>query len=94
MTLLDKLTATNKLRLFIGGDWLPASDGRVIEVYNPATEEILAEVASASPEDGLAAVAAAEAASDSWTALAPGREARRCGEHSPSSPSDLKSLLS
>src|SRR6266403_2049382 len=46
--------------LYIGGGWRAASDGAVIEVLDPATEEVIAAVASASIEDGLAAVDAAE----------------------------------
>jgi succinate-semialdehyde dehydrogenase/glutarate-semialdehyde dehydrogenase len=57
--------------LFIGGQWLAASDGRRIDVVDPATGEPLATVADASVADGLAAVAAAHAALPGWAATPP-----------------------
>src|SRR6266536_2325793 len=50
-------------QLFINGEWRDASGGK-IEVVNPATEEVIAEVASAEQGDVDAAVAAARAAFD------------------------------
>jgi len=44
--------------LYIDGAWRTASDGAEIEVLDPASEEVIASVASASVEDGLAAVEA------------------------------------
>src|SRR5579862_7617227 len=35
------------LKLFIGGDWLPARSGETFEVVNPANGQILAHAASA-----------------------------------------------
>jgi acyl-CoA reductase-like NAD-dependent aldehyde dehydrogenase len=49
-------------QLLIGGEWRDASDGRVMPVVNPATEEVIAEVAVASAQDVDATVAAARAA--------------------------------
>jgi succinate-semialdehyde dehydrogenase/glutarate-semialdehyde dehydrogenase len=57
--------------LYIGGQWRRASDGREIDVLNPATEEIIARVASAGAEDGVAAIDAAEKAASEWAARAP-----------------------
>jgi succinate-semialdehyde dehydrogenase / glutarate-semialdehyde dehydrogenase len=57
--------------LYIGGDWRPASAARTLAVEDPATEEPLAEVADATPEDALAALAAAADAQDQWAATAP-----------------------
>jgi acyl-CoA reductase-like NAD-dependent aldehyde dehydrogenase len=51
-----------KKQLLIGGAWHDAAGGKTMPVINPATEEIIAEVASASPTDVDAAVAAARAA--------------------------------
>jgi acyl-CoA reductase-like NAD-dependent aldehyde dehydrogenase len=51
-------------QLLINGEWRPASNGKTQPVINPATEEIIAEVASATPEDVDAAVQAARAALD------------------------------
>ena len=54
--------------LLIGAGWTDAGDGRTLPVEDPATGEILAEVADASPADGLAALDAADAARESWAA--------------------------
>ena len=51
---------------FIGGQWTPATDGATDEVLNPATGEVLAEVASGGSADADAAVAAASAAFETW----------------------------
>jgi aldehyde dehydrogenase (NAD+) len=51
-------------QLLIGGEWRDAAGGRTMPVVNPATEETIAEVASAGAEDVDAAVAAARAALD------------------------------
>ena len=50
-------------QLFINGEWRDAAGGKTIKVVNPATEEVIAEVASAETSDVDAAVAAARAAS-------------------------------
>ena len=57
-------TAVMRKQLFIGGEWRDASAGKTIDVVNPATEEVIAEVASAERSDIDAAVAAARAALD------------------------------
>jgi aldehyde dehydrogenase (NAD+) len=49
-------------QLLIGGEWRNAASGKTMPVVNPATEEVIAEVASAGREDVDAAVAAARAA--------------------------------
>ncbi len=56
--------------LLIGGQW---SSGRAgtLPVVNPATEEVITEVADASPEDALEAVAAAAEALPKWSARPP-----------------------
>lgn len=61
--------------LYIDGSWRAASDGAEIEVLDPASEEVIASVASASVEDGLAAVEAAHRALPAWAATAPRRRA-------------------
>jgi aldehyde dehydrogenase (NAD+) len=63
-------TAVMRKQLFINGEWREAATGTTIEVVNPATEEVIAEVASAEQSDVDAAVAAARAAFDgSWSKL-------------------------
>jgi succinate-semialdehyde dehydrogenase/glutarate-semialdehyde dehydrogenase len=56
--------------LFIGGQWSPGGAG-VLEVIDPATEEPIAEVADATPDDALDAVAAAHQALAGWAATPP-----------------------
>jgi aldehyde dehydrogenase (NAD+) len=53
-------------KLFINGAWVPATSKTWIEVVNPATEEPIASVLSASETDVNKAVAAARAAFDSF----------------------------
>ncbi|GAB7068615.1 NAD-dependent succinate-semialdehyde dehydrogenase [Mycobacterium hodleri] len=57
--------------LLIDGQWREAAGGRVFDVENPATGEVLTAVADASPADGDAALAAAVRAKTSWARTAP-----------------------
>jgi succinate-semialdehyde dehydrogenase/glutarate-semialdehyde dehydrogenase len=57
--------------LYIGGEWRPASSGGTLAVEDPATGEPVAEVADATPEDGLAALGAAADAQAAWASTAP-----------------------
>jgi aldehyde dehydrogenase (NAD+) len=60
--------------LFVGGEWVEPRSGEFHASLNPATEEPLAEVAYAGPEDvELAVGAAREAFENGWSAL-PGSE--------------------
>ena len=61
--------------LFIGGTWRAASEGGRFDVTDPATGEVIAQVADASKEDGLAAVDAAAAALPGWAATPPRQRA-------------------
>ena len=56
--------------LFIGGEWVDGSAG-TFAVHEPATSDVLVEIADASPEDGIRALDAAVAAQDAWAATAP-----------------------
>jgi aldehyde dehydrogenase (NAD+) len=49
-------------RLLIGGEWVEAADGRTFETIDPATGDVICEVALAGPEDVERATAAARAA--------------------------------
>lgn len=51
-------------RLFIDGELVPAASGKTYANINPATEEVLGEVADAGPEDMERAIAAARRAFD------------------------------
>jgi acyl-CoA reductase-like NAD-dependent aldehyde dehydrogenase len=70
--------------LFINNEWHPSSSGKTMSVVNPATEEVIAEVASADKTDVDAAVEAARAALHGpWVALSArerGRLVRQLGE--------------
>ncbi|RME64330.1 MAG: NAD-dependent succinate-semialdehyde dehydrogenase, partial [Alphaproteobacteria bacterium] len=57
--------------LYIDGQWRRASDGAEITVIDPANEETIAHVASASIEDAMAAIDAAERAGVLWAAQSP-----------------------
>jgi succinate-semialdehyde dehydrogenase/glutarate-semialdehyde dehydrogenase len=57
--------------LFIGGKWRSAAGGRTLPVHDPATGEVLCEVADAAPADGMEALDAAVAAQPAWAAYAP-----------------------
>jgi len=59
--------------LFIGGRWQPAADGATLEVRDPATGDVIKEIASASVDDGGAALDAACDAFPEWAAT-PARE--------------------
>jgi succinate-semialdehyde dehydrogenase / glutarate-semialdehyde dehydrogenase len=57
--------------LIIGGARRAASDAERIDVIDPATGKVFANVASGSVQDGIAAVDAAEAAAKAWARTAP-----------------------
>jgi len=57
--------------LYIGGEWIDASEGRTLEVEDPATGEALCEVADANPADAMRALDAAVEMQDEWAAVPP-----------------------
>ncbi|SLN77903.1 NAD-dependent succinate-semialdehyde dehydrogenase [Roseisalinus antarcticus] len=57
--------------LWIDGGWRPGAGSARFDVLNPATEEVLASVASAEIADADAALDAAEAAMKDWAARTP-----------------------
>lgn len=83
--------------LYIGGEWRPSSDGRVIEVVDPSTEAVIATVPDATLADAAAAVDAAAAAATSWQATPPRRRSeilRRCFELMTERAETLAALIS
>lgn len=56
-------------RMYMNGEWVPASDGKTFSVYNPSTEEIVAEVPRGTIGDVRQALKAAESASREWEML-------------------------
>ena len=67
----DNLLAHVPTDLWIGGKWRKASDNQRFDVIDPATENTITTVASASVEDAKAAVDAAAAAFDGWAGRKP-----------------------
>jgi succinate-semialdehyde dehydrogenase/glutarate-semialdehyde dehydrogenase len=67
----ERVLAEVPTRLLIGKTWSEAAGGRSFPVNNPADGTLLAEVADATPADGLAALDAAAAAADAWAATPP-----------------------
>ncbi|WP_019180182.1 NAD-dependent succinate-semialdehyde dehydrogenase [Microbacterium yannicii] len=59
--------------LFIDGQWVAADGRRTLDVYDPATGQVIKTIANASPEDGKAALDAAVEAFPAWAAT-PARE--------------------
>src|SRR5437660_7660432 len=67
----ENLLADVPTHLWIGGKWRKSSDGQRFDVLDPATENKIASVASATVEDAKAAVAAASDAFEGWAARKP-----------------------
>ncbi|CAL9594407.1 aldehyde dehydrogenase family protein [Streptomyces pilosus] len=63
--------------MYIDGTWRPAAGSGVIEVVNPADEEVIATVPAGTVEDVDAAVRAARAALPAWAATPPAERAAR-----------------
>lgn len=61
--------------MLINGRWVDSGSDEYIEVINPATEEVFAEVSPASLEEIKEAVRAAQAAFLSWSKLSPAERA-------------------
>ncbi|MDQ1123040.1 NAD-dependent succinate-semialdehyde dehydrogenase [Microbacterium trichothecenolyticum] len=69
----SELLASVPTGLLIDGEWRAASGGKTVAVNDPATGDVLLEIADASVDDGVAAMDAAAAAFPSWAAT-PARE--------------------
>jgi succinate-semialdehyde dehydrogenase / glutarate-semialdehyde dehydrogenase len=67
----DNLLAGVPTDLWIGGTWRKSSDGQRFDVIDPATENIITSVASATVDDAKAAVDAASEAFPAWAAKKP-----------------------
>jgi aldehyde dehydrogenase (NAD+) len=73
----DIVSIEERYGLFIGGEQVEPRTGEWFPTVSPSTEEPLAEVAQAGPEDVDVAVAAARAAfEDGWSALRPAERAK------------------
>jgi succinate-semialdehyde dehydrogenase/glutarate-semialdehyde dehydrogenase len=67
----ENLLANVPTDLWIGGKWKKASDGARFDIIDPATEKVIASVASATVDDAKAAVDAAQEAFPAWAAKKP-----------------------
>jgi aldehyde dehydrogenase (NAD+) len=73
----DVVRLEERYGLFVGGDWVEPHAGEVHPSVSPATEEPLAEVAYAGPEDVRTAVEAARSAfQDGWSEIPPAARAK------------------
>jgi succinate-semialdehyde dehydrogenase / glutarate-semialdehyde dehydrogenase len=64
---LDGVGMADGQTLYIDGKWAPASGGGVFEVTNPATGDVIGQVADATAADADQAIAAATAAFPRWS---------------------------
>src|SRR5947209_3287910 len=63
-------TATASLkRMYIDGKWIPAANGRTLGVINPATEEVIEEIAYGGRAETKRALEAAQKAMPAWMKL-------------------------
>jgi 1-pyrroline dehydrogenase len=67
--------AVSQHKNFIGGEWFDSAGGETMEVVNPSTGEVIAEVPSSTAEDADRAVQAAKAALPEWLETTPGERA-------------------
>jgi succinate-semialdehyde dehydrogenase/glutarate-semialdehyde dehydrogenase len=67
----EKVLADVPRQLLIGGQWRPASSEKTLPVEDPATGEVLVEVADGDATDARAALDAAVDAQPAWAATAP-----------------------
>jgi succinate-semialdehyde dehydrogenase/glutarate-semialdehyde dehydrogenase len=82
--------------LYIDGRWRPATSGERFDVVDPGTEQVIAQVANAGPDDARAAAAAAAAAQPAWAATPPrerGEVLRRSWELLTERADDLARLI-
>jgi aminomuconate-semialdehyde/2-hydroxymuconate-6-semialdehyde dehydrogenase len=66
---------TSVLTHYIGGDWRSATDGRLLDVFEPATGRVHAQLAAGDSADVEAAVRAASLAFPTWSGLRHGERA-------------------
>jgi 1-pyrroline dehydrogenase len=67
--------AVSQHKNFVGGEWVDSAGGETMEVLNPSTGEVIAEVPSSTAEDADHAVAAAKKALPEWLESTPGERA-------------------
>ena len=62
--------AAKKYKMYIGGKWVDAANGKTFEDMNPYTGEVYAHVPAGKREDAKRAIEAAQAAFPEWSASA------------------------
>jgi lactaldehyde dehydrogenase/glycolaldehyde dehydrogenase len=67
----EKFSGIDRYRHLIGGQWTGSTGKDFIDVENPATEEIIAQVPMGTVDDAERALEAAKAAQPAWEALPP-----------------------
>ena len=73
----DIVAIEDRYGLHVGGKWLEPRSGETYTTIDPSTEEPLAEIAQAGPEDvSLAVEAARDAFENGWSGLAPSERAK------------------
>ncbi|MBR5949851.1 MAG: NAD-dependent succinate-semialdehyde dehydrogenase [Actinomycetaceae bacterium] len=71
MKSVSELLASIPTGLFIDGEFVESESGKRFDVLNPATGEVIAQVADASDKDAARAMDCASAAQEKWAATAP-----------------------
>lgn len=67
---METLTKTTVVRrMYIDGKWVPSLDGRSIGIINPATEEVISQMAYGNRQDAKRAIEAASQALPGWMKL-------------------------
>src|SRR5919108_3610716 len=67
--------AVSQHKNFVGGEWVDSDGGGTMEVLNPSTGEVIAEVAHSTEADADRAVEAAKTALPEWLETTPGERA-------------------
>jgi 1-pyrroline dehydrogenase len=67
--------AVSQHKNFVGGEWVDSDGGETMEVLNPSTGEVIAEVARSTEADASRAVEAAKAALPEWLESTPAERA-------------------
>jgi aldehyde dehydrogenase (NAD+) len=75
-----QVAAVKRHDMFIGGSFAPSVTRKYFSVHNPATEQVIAEVAEGSAEDVDRAVAAAQKGFEAWSHLTAYKRSRILSE--------------
>ena len=67
--IIDSTKKPNQYQIYINGQWTSSTNQEVIEVENPANEEVVATIPAGSKDDAQRALEAAQTAQPAWEAL-------------------------